>query len=38
MQLLVSPATLEEAKKALSADIVDVKRPEEDRLRPLFPG
>ncbi|KAF5091966.1 (5-formylfuran-3-yl)methyl phosphate synthase [Methanospirillum sp. J.3.6.1-F.2.7.3] len=37
MQLLVSPATLEEAKKALSADIVDVKRPEEGSLGASFP-
>ncbi|MDD3574143.1 (5-formylfuran-3-yl)methyl phosphate synthase [Methanospirillum sp.] len=37
MQLLVSPATLEEAKKALLADIVDVKRPEEGSLGASFP-
>ena len=37
MQLLVSPATIEEAKKALSADIVDVKRPEEGSLGASFP-
>jgi len=37
MQLLVSPATIEEAKKTLSADIVDVKRPEEGSLGASFP-
>ena len=37
MQLLVSPATIEEAKKALSADIIDVKRPEEGSLGASFP-
>jgi len=37
MQLLVSPAKIEEAKKALSADIVDVKRPEEGSLGASFP-
>ena len=37
MQLLVSPATIEEAKKALSADIVDVKRLKKDLSEP-FPG
>jgi hypothetical protein len=37
MQLLVSPASLEEAKQALAADIVDVKRPEEGSLGASFP-
>ncbi|MDD1723620.1 MAG: (5-formylfuran-3-yl)methyl phosphate synthase [Methanospirillum sp.] len=37
MQLLVSPATIEEAKHALAADIVDVKRPEEGSLGASFP-
>ena len=37
MQLLVSPASLEEAKHALAADIVDVKRPEEGSLGASFP-
>ena len=37
MQLLVSPATIEEAKHSLAADIVDVKRPEEGSLGASFP-
>lgn len=37
MQLLVSPASIEEAKLALAADIVDVKRPEEGSLGASFP-
>ena len=37
MQLLVSPASIEEAKHALAADIVDVKRPEEGSLGASFP-
>jgi uncharacterized protein (UPF0264 family) len=37
MQLLVSPASIEEAKDALAADIVDVKRPEEGSLGASFP-
>ena len=37
MQLLVSPASIEEAKQALAADIVDVKRPEEGSLGASFP-
>ena len=37
MQLLVSPASVEEAKSALAADIVDVKRPEEGSLGASFP-
>ncbi len=37
MQLLVSPASIEEAKMALAADIVDVKRPEEGSLGASFP-
>lgn len=37
MQLLVSPASIEEAKFALAADIVDVKRPEEGSLGASFP-
>lgn len=37
MQLLVSPASLEEAKQSLAADIVDVKRPEEGSLGASFP-
>jgi len=37
MQLLVSPASIEEAKHTLAADIVDVKRPEEGSLGASFP-
>ncbi len=37
MQLLVSPASIEEARFALAADIVDVKRPEEGSLGASFP-
>ncbi|MBN1166683.1 MAG: (5-formylfuran-3-yl)methyl phosphate synthase [Methanospirillaceae archaeon] len=37
MQLLVSPASLEEAKASLAADIVDVKRPAEGSLGANFP-
>ncbi len=37
MQLLVSPASIDEAKNALAADIVDVKRPEEGSLGASFP-
>jgi hypothetical protein len=37
MQLLVSPASIDEAKQALAADIVDVKRPEEGSLGASFP-
>jgi uncharacterized protein (UPF0264 family) len=37
MQLLVSPASIDEAKHALAADIVDVKRPEEGSLGASFP-
>jgi len=37
MQLLVSPASIDEAKSALAADIVDVKRPEEGSLGASFP-
>ncbi|HWQ65656.1 MAG TPA: (5-formylfuran-3-yl)methyl phosphate synthase [Methanospirillum sp.] len=37
MQLLVSPASIDEAKQSLAADIVDVKRPEEGSLGASFP-
>lgn len=37
MQLLVSPASIEEAKASLAADIVDVKRPAEGSLGANFP-
>ncbi len=37
MQLLVSPASLDEAKYALGADIIDVKRPSEGSLGAPFP-
>lgn len=37
MQLLVSPSSLEEAERALAADIIDVKRPAEGSLGANFP-
>ncbi|MDD3977735.1 MAG: (5-formylfuran-3-yl)methyl phosphate synthase [Methanomicrobium sp.] len=37
MDLLVSPASVEEAKSALSADIIDVKKPSEGSLGANFP-
>ena len=37
MQLLVSPRDIEEAKRSLAADIVDVKRPSEGSLGANFP-
>ncbi len=37
MQLLVSPSSLEEAGRALAADIIDVKRPAEGSLGANFP-
>ncbi|MDD1674792.1 MAG: (5-formylfuran-3-yl)methyl phosphate synthase [Methanomicrobiales archaeon] len=38
MQLLVSPRSVEEATHSLSADIIDVKRPEEGSLGANFPS
>ncbi|MBP2144613.1 uncharacterized protein (UPF0264 family) [Methanofollis sp. W23] len=37
MRLLVSPSSIEEARSALSADIVDVKKPSEGSLGANFP-
>ena len=37
MQLLVSPSSTEEAKRSLSADIIDVKKPSEGSLGANFP-
>lgn len=37
MQLLVSPREIEEAKRSLAADIVDVKKPDEGSLGANFP-
>ncbi len=37
MQLLVSPRDIEEAKRSLAADIVDVKKPDEGSLGANFP-
>jgi hypothetical protein len=37
MQLLVSPRDIEEARRSLAADIVDVKRPSEGSLGANFP-
>jgi uncharacterized protein (UPF0264 family) len=37
MQLLVSPSSLEEAERALAADIIDIKRPAEGSLGANFP-
>jgi len=37
MQLLVSPRDIEEAKRSLAADIIDVKNPSEGSLGANFP-
>ena len=37
MQLLVSPSTIEEAKRSAAADIIDVKKPSEGSLGANFP-
>jgi uncharacterized protein (UPF0264 family) len=37
MQLLVSPSTIEEAKRSVAADIIDVKKPSEGSLGANFP-
>ena len=37
MQLLVSPSTIDEAKRSISADIIDVKKPSEGSLGANFP-
>jgi Uncharacterized protein conserved in archaea len=37
MQLLVSPCTIEEARQALAADIIDIKNPREGSLGANFP-
>jgi hypothetical protein len=37
MQLLVSPSTIDEAKRSVAADIIDVKKPSEGSLGANFP-
>jgi uncharacterized protein (UPF0264 family) len=37
MQLLVSPSTIDEAKRSAAADIIDVKKPSEGSLGANFP-
>ena len=37
MRLLVSPSSIEEARSALAADIIDVKKPSEGSLGANFP-
>jgi uncharacterized protein (UPF0264 family) len=37
MQLLVSPSSVEEAKRSLAADIIDIKKPSEGSLGANFP-
>ena len=37
MQLLVSPSTIDEAKRSSAADIIDVKKPSEGSLGANFP-
>jgi (5-formylfuran-3-yl)methyl phosphate synthase len=37
MQLLVSPGDIEEARRSLAADIIDVKKPSEGSLGANFP-
>ena len=37
MQLLVSPSNIDEAKRSVAADIIDVKKPSEGSLGANFP-